>query len=268
MTRQGRLALGMPVIVMLACAVVTVPACSRVGPCLASTAQTELWGTSIPETALLVGALTLLAWLLRLCHLVVKTRRLVAQIPVRWYPGELQQAVDRTKASRVVCVETDVPLAFCVGALRPAIYLSLGLVRHLRPTELDAVLLHEMHHSRQRDPLRYAVAIALKDVCFYLPLLGWLARHQRENAELRADQVVMQVLGPRPLAGALWALSNAPAPSLVAAFQGAAELRAAQVLGDPLPIRRPSGSLWLGSVVGILALLATVNCVVQIVPLH
>ena len=268
MRPKSYLALGTPVIVMLACAVLTIPACSRLGPCLTSAAQTDLWGASIREASLLVGAATLAAWSLRLCHLITRTGQLVQQLPVRPHPPELREAMDRTGAAPVVCVETDAPLAFCAGALRPAIYLSLGLVRHLRPHELDAVLIHEMHHSLRRDPLRYAVAIALKDVCFYVPLLGWVARHQRENAELRADQAVMRILGPRPLAGALWALSNAPAPALVAAFLGAAELRAAQVLGDPLPIRRPPASLWLGSAAGILALLATANCLVQIVPLR
>ena len=263
---MNRLTLGMLTFVTVACTLVAIPACSRVAPCLASAAQTELWSASIPATALLIGTLTLLTWSLRLCHLVIRTRHLVAQIPACAYPRQLEKAVDRTGASRVICVETDATLAFCAGALRPTIYLSLGAVRRLRPEELDAVLLHEMHHGRQRDPLRHAMALALRDVCFYLPILNWLSRHQRENAELRADQAAMQVLGPRPLAGALWALGSTPAPSLVAAFQGVAKLRAAQVLGDPLPVRRPSGSLWLGSAVGIFALLMTANCVVQIVP--
>ncbi len=53
------------------------------------------------------------------------------------------------------------------------------------------MLLHELHHCRRRDPFRYAVALALKDICFYLPILGCLAQYLGENAELRADRVAI-----------------------------------------------------------------------------
>ena len=265
MTTKSRLALGTTVAVLVICTMVSIPACSQFGPCLASSARSELWGSSIRAGMLLVIVATWLTWFARLCHLLLKTRYLVRRLPIRTHPVELQEAIDRTGAARAVCVDTDTELAFCCGAVRPMIYLSGGLVQRLRPCELDAVLLHEMHHSRRRDPLRYAIAVALKDVCFYIPLLGWFAHYQRENAELRADRVVMEILGPRPLAGALWALSDAPAPVLVAAFHGAAELRAAQILGDSMPVRRPAATLWLASAAGVLSLLMTANCLAQIV---
>lgn len=264
---RGRLALGTTALATVGCAVLMlpmIPACAQLGPCVARAAHIEDWQAAGRVLALLVGGVTLLAWLVRTLVLALKTRCLIQQLPTQEYPQELQEAVDRVDAGRVICVASDVPLAFCAGLLRPRIYVSCGLVDQLRPTELHAVLLHERHHSRRRDPLRFAVTAALKDVCFYLPVLGWMVGYQRENAELRADRAAIDGAGRRPLAGALWALGNATDAPAVAAFAGAAELRVAQVLGDPLPRRRPARSVLLASAIGLLSLAATTGCLAQL----
>lgn len=268
---KGRLALGATALATLGCAVLMlpmIPACAQLGPCVARAAHTEVWNAAGRALALLVFAGTLLAWSVRTLFLALKTSRLVRRIPVQEFPQELQEAVDRVRAHQVVCIASDAPLAFCAGLLRPRIYVSRGLVDQLRPTELDAVLLHEGHHSRRRDPLRYVVTVALKDVCFYLPVLAWLVGYQRENAELRADRAAMDGTGRRPLAGALWALGTSADVPAMAAFSGAAELRAAQVLGDPLPPRRPARSLVLASAIGLLSLAATAGCLAQLLSLR
>lgn len=264
MTARRMLALGTSTAVIVACVAATVPACSQFWSCLGRLARAEVFSTSDIGAVPLLAAGVGIAWLTRLCYLVLRTRYLCGQLHSGTCPFALQQAVARTGATRVICIETETELAFCCGALRPAIYLSGGLVRRLRASELDAVLLHEKHHGRRRDPLRYAAAVALRDVCFSVPLLDWLARRQRENAELRADRAVMGILGPAPLAGALSSLGRSPSPAVVAAFHGTIELRAAQILGEEIPPRHPARVLWLVSAAGIVPLLATANCIVQL----
>ncbi len=241
-----------------------IPACAQFGPCVARAVHSEDWNAAVRTIALLLGTWTLLAWSIRTLFLCLETRRLIRQLPTQECPRELRDAVDRVGAERLVGIATDASLAFCAGVLRPRIYLSRGLIDQLRPAELDAVLLHELHHCRRHDPFRYSAVLALKDVCFYLPVLGWLARYQRESA----DRAAIQGVGRRSLAGALWALGTAADSPVVAAFAGAAELRVAQVLGDPLPRRRPARSLLLASGIGLVSLVATTGCLAQLLPFH
>src|SRR5439155_13985574 len=71
------------------------------------------------------------------------------------------------------------PQAFCVGTIRPRIYVSVGALKRLSATELDAVLAHERHHQRRRDPLRLLVVEALAHGLFFLPALRPLAVRSR-----------------------------------------------------------------------------------------
>lgn len=51
-------------------------------------------------------------------------------------------------------VDSDQPLAWCAGILRPRLYLSRGLLATLDAEQLQAVLLHEQAHLVRRDNLR------------------------------------------------------------------------------------------------------------------
>lgn len=268
---RGRVVFGATMLSAMSCIVLmapVIPACAQVAPCVARFARGEDWSTLAQTIFLILAGGTLLAWLARTLVLALGTSRVVRKLPEEEVPIALGGAMDRAGVGDVVCIGSDVPLAFCAGILRPRIYVSRGLIGRLHPAELEAVLLHERHHSRRRDPARYAAAIALKDVCFYLPVVSWLVQHLRENAELRADRAAIQGAGRRSVAGALWTLgTDADSPG-VAAFAGAAELRVTQLLGDPLPRRRPARSLVLTSGIGALSLVVTAACLVQLLPLH
>jgi BlaR1 peptidase M56 len=80
------------------------------------------------------------------------------------------------------------PRAFCAGLLRPRVYVSTGAAALLDDTALGAVLAHERHHARRRDPLRLAVGRVLSDALFFLPELGDLVERQQALAELSADE--------------------------------------------------------------------------------
>lgn len=46
--------------------------------------------------------------------------------------------------------DTAKPMAFCISILKPRIYLSVGLAELLTKKEIEAVLLHELGHVKQR----------------------------------------------------------------------------------------------------------------------
>jgi hypothetical protein len=57
-------------------------------------------------------------------------------------------------------IDDERPQAFCAGLFRPQVYVSSGAV---------ALLDHEAHHARCRDPLRLAVGRVLAGGLFFVP---------------------------------------------------------------------------------------------------
>jgi beta-lactamase regulating signal transducer with metallopeptidase domain len=90
-----------------------------------------------------------------------------------------------------VVIEDDRPRAFCAGLLRPRVYISTGALALLDADALEAVLLHERHHARQRDPLRLACGRAATRALFFLPGFGQLIARQSALAELSADETAI-----------------------------------------------------------------------------
>jgi Zn-dependent protease with chaperone function len=80
------------------------------------------------------------------------------------------------------------PKAFCAGLFHPRVYVSSGAVALLDESALDAVLAHEAHHARCRDPLRLAVGRILARALFFVPGLRELVHRQQALAELGADE--------------------------------------------------------------------------------
>jgi Zn-dependent protease with chaperone function len=142
--------------------------------------------------------------------------------------------------------------AFCLGWLRPRVYLSRGAVDVLGEDERAAVLAHERHHARRRDPLRLAVAQSLGEGLFFMPIVRRVADRYGALAELAADEAAVRAAGgPAPLASALLAFEAHPSPAAV----GVAHERVEHLMG-----RRPhyelSALLLIGGLVTTAALFA------------
>ena len=104
---------------------------------------------------------------------------------------------------RVVVVPGRDPCAFCAGLLRPSIYVSEGTLA-VDPGALRAILAHEEHHRRRRDPLRLVLTRTVGDAFRPLPPFAGLADRQAAVADLLADEAAVAAVGEaRPLAAAL-----------------------------------------------------------------
>ncbi len=150
-----------------------------------------------------------------------------------------------------------VPQAFCIGWLRPRIYVSQGALDLLDGAEREAVIAHEHHHARWRDPLRLLLARSLGDGLFFLPIVRRLAQRYEALAEVAADEAAVNAgRGPRPLASALLAFDAHPGPAVV----GIAPERVDSLLGRPgrfeLPVRLLAGGL---ATIGALMTVTTVT---------
>ena len=162
--------------------------------------------------------------------------------------------VGRTEiaGSPFAVVEDPRPHAFCAGYVRPRIYLSSGALGRLSRDQLRAVVAHERHHMRRRDPLRILLARVLGDSLFFMPVLRRLAERYRALSELAADEEAVHREGAGALASALLAFGERGDPAVVV---GIARERVDHLLGQgprwELPV-----SLLAGSLVAIALLVA------------
>jgi beta-lactamase regulating signal transducer with metallopeptidase domain len=102
------------------------------------------------------------------------------------------------------------PDIFCYGLLRPRIYLTTGLIDLLAMDELRAVLIHERHHLRRRDPLRALLWTMLDHACWWVEQGSSTARLRRE---LAADRAVIQAGERLALSRALVKLLTSATPT-------------------------------------------------------
>ena len=105
---------------------------------------------------------------------------------------------------RIVLIRSDRPLVFTHGLLHPQVWLSTGLRDLLSDKELEAVLLHEAHHVRARDPLKILAARCLSRALFFVPVARDLCETYLISKELDADKQATAALNnPVPLVRAL-----------------------------------------------------------------
>jgi Zn-dependent protease with chaperone function len=213
---------------------------------------------------LVVPALGLGSWIVRVGWLAAAATRAVAGLPRVAAPAALVAAAGRSGVGEVMCVADPTASAFCAGLLRPRVVVTSGMVAALAAEELDAVLVHEAEHARRRDPARRLAGRAAADVLVWLPLVGWWTSRRLEDAELAADRAAIDRVGRTALARALRATAAPAAAAAVGTrFDGAGAARVTQLLGEELPPRRPPLAACLLSLLGLTLAVSLAMCVGQ-----
>jgi beta-lactamase regulating signal transducer with metallopeptidase domain len=83
------------------------------------------------------------------------------------------------------------PLA--MGAWRATVILPVSAVLRMPPSELEAVLAHELAHIRRFDYLCNLFQTAVESILFFHPAVWWLSRTVRERREVCCDEVAVSV---------------------------------------------------------------------------
>lgn len=191
---------------------------------------------------LLVVSLAAVAGVAALLHQLHATRHMVRGVLARRLPTGPRVARIARRAGlqgRVTRIDGDEAYAFCYGYVSPRVCLSRGLADLLDDAELEAVLRHEAHHARYRDPLKILVCRTLASALFFLPLAGALRNGYLAGKELCAD--VDAACGDGfPLARALLKLLDAsrpewPAGVLAIGALSPTEIRLEHLLADDAP---------------------------------
>ncbi len=143
------------------------------------------------------------------------------------------------------------PEAFCAGLLRPRLYLSTAAMQTIDGAGLAAVMEHELHHCRRRDPLRLLIAQILSESLFFLPAMMRLHERYRTLAELAADEAAVNGGSSGALARALLAFAEGTRPGVV----GIAPERVDHLFGEDPRWRLPAWVL-AGTLITLTGLLA------------
>ncbi len=130
---------------------------------------------------------------------------LLTPLLVRWRKQRVQPGTDLdarvrmlatavgVKVPRVYVKDSAQPVAYTVSHISPLIIISVGMLELLDQDELDAVLLHELGHIRQRTGLLKTARSMLR---LMLPIAGFNAfGKELDEEESRADMVAAHVQG-------------------------------------------------------------------------
>jgi bla regulator protein BlaR1 len=78
-----------------------------------------------------------------------------------------------------------------VGLLHPVILLPEGIASRLSPSELKAVLAHELCHIRRRDNLFAAIHMTVEAIVWFNPVIWWIGARLIEERERACDEAVL-----------------------------------------------------------------------------
>ncbi|MCP3100823.1 M56 family metallopeptidase [Myxococcus sp. K15C18031901] len=202
-----------------------------------ATARTVVLLTDAPQAGF--GLETLRPWLLPLwcCGvLLLSARTLVSwfaaqrlmrlhtqEAPADWRQA-LEHALARLRMTRAVRLlathRVDIPMV--IGLWRPLILVPVGAISGLSPSQLEAVLAHELAHIRRHDYLVNLLQTLVETFLFYHPAVWWLSHRIREEREHCADDLAVQSCGDALLyAQALTHLEQLRVPSMAGLALGA-----------------------------------------------
>jgi uncharacterized protein (TIGR03435 family) len=87
----------------------------------------------------------------------------------------------------------DTPTA--LGWLRPVVLLPLAALTNLTPTQIEAILAHELAHVRRHDYLVNLLQTVAETLLFYHPAVWWVSARIRAEREHCCDDVAVEVSG-------------------------------------------------------------------------
>lgn len=175
---------------------------------------------------------------LRACRAVATTLSLAPALPpallarCRQFAGELGV---RKPVQFVVAAISDAPGT--IGWLRPYIFVPPAVLLTMTPSQVEAIVLHELAHILRRD---YAVALlhALAEAAYVgNPFVRAIVRRLRDDVELCCDEIAARHFGDaRGYAGALVAIADSVAASraILSAGGGVLRARVLRLLAPPL----------------------------------
>lgn len=157
-----------------------------------------------------------------------------------------------------------VPMVF--GLRTPTILLPDTTASVLNPSQVRAILAHELAHVGRKDYLANLVQIGLETLLWFHPAARWVGRRIRTEREYCCDDLAVRIATrPADYARALAELDDARDGGrlVVAAASGTLLDRIQRIVGEPRPVLTPGrGSLLMVMALFIAAVVVTAAMVV------
>jgi len=145
-----------------------------------------------------------------------------------------------------------------IGWLKPVVLLPASAITGLKPSQLQAILAHELAHIRRHDYLINLLQSVVETLLFYHPGVWWVSRRIRMERENCCDDLAVKACGDvtvyaRALADMEQIRASAPA---LAATGGSLLNRIRRLAGLPAPHNNPTAR-WLAGAIVALSILAS-----------
>ena len=127
-----------------------------------------------------------------------------------------------------------------IGHLKPLVLFPIGILNQLSPSDVEAILTHELAHIMRKDYLSNLVQSFIETLFYYHPITWWISAVVRSERENRADDLAIAWCGDHlGYAKALMAVQEiqvSQGPSLAIGFasrKGAMLARIKRILNVP-----------------------------------
>lgn len=160
--------------------------------------MSQLGWMSVGHFLMLLVVLTFVGTSWMLSVRIIQTRAALTKLrsmEIRTWSAELSTRYRHLKKPRFLVVDKPSPAAFTIGLWQPCIVLSTGLLSMLDPDEERAVIYHEVHHLRHRDPLKTTMLSVFAAVMPYIPVLKHTSQQYRTVREILADNEAIERTG-------------------------------------------------------------------------
>ena len=147
----------------------------------------------------LIGVLALSSRLVAGWLAVERVRRAAARPVSEAWLSRVKTMADRLRVARPVRVVESavVNSPMVVGWLRPVILLPASALTGLAPSQLEAVIAHELAHIRRHDYLVNLFQSTVETLLFYHPASWWISRQIRVEREHCCDDMAVELCGDR-----------------------------------------------------------------------
>jgi beta-lactamase regulating signal transducer with metallopeptidase domain len=124
---------------------------------------------------------------------VRRLRRDSTSAPEPW-PDRLSRLADRLgiRASVPLRVSERIDGPMVVGWLRPMVLVPAGMLTGLPPSQVEALLVHELGHIRRHDVLVGWIQAVVEALLFFHPAAWWISGRIRRERELCCDDVAVE----------------------------------------------------------------------------
>lgn len=139
----------------------------------------------------------------------------ISPLPENWRK-KILTLYDKAGVSGItayISARVDIPLV--AGMIKPVILLPVGMLTSLDPGQVEAIILHELRHIRNKDHYINMLQSLVEIIFFYHPATWYISTQLRSEREKRVDEwVVKTTQTPYNYAQALLQLENSRSHAL------------------------------------------------------